>query len=166
MRELRGEVAAHSGPAGDVSAFVTDMTEILSQLIEEERANDPSQLKQRIRELERQLADKPAADPAALDQAWTEGFKQGEAETEAKYQERIRDLQHAIDGALGHLLPHAKTEDGVRIVDGAPPRPTVTIEPRQARPRRKHTVAVAAVDMGKRISADGPGPRAPSPAEG
>lgn len=90
--------------------------------------NDPRRLKARIAELEKQLRAKAAPDPDAMEKRYQAGLQEGMRIEAANSAERIRDLQYAVDGALGFLLPQAKKEDGVRVVDAARPRQPATIE--------------------------------------
>lgn len=111
----------------------------LETVAKEAVENDPRRLKTRIAELEKQLRVKSTPDPEALGKRYQAGLAEGRRIEAAATAERVRDLQYAIDGALGFLLPEAKWEGGVRMVDGAPPRRAAIIDHAPVAQRIEHS---------------------------
>ena len=109
------------------------LREKLATVEAEKKASDPRTLRARIAELERDEARKPAIDPAALEQRWAAGYEQGKADQAAAFAEQMRQMQAAIDGALGFLMAHTKRVPAPPVIDQVAKRallkPTIAAAP-------------------------------------
>jgi hypothetical protein len=91
------------------------LRERLAKVETEIKANDPKALRARIAELERQ-AKSAGPDQAAMREAEQRGYQvgleQGAKQQAAADNQRILEMQKAIEAATGYLLPFAKADDG------------------------------------------------------
>lgn len=143
------------GDAVEVRTATVDQEKlraIVGDAVAEAQANDPAELKKRIRELEKQVAVKSAASPAVtaedLDLAerrgYSNGFNAARKEAEAQWSRSTAAIVEATDAAVrGHALdlPVAGFVNGAR-----PENPVRRVEPaaRAARsPEPAPTVARA-----------------------
>lgn len=88
----------------------------LATVIEEHKANDPTELKKRIRELERQVAAKPAApviDDAELARRDDENFQRGYASGKRNALERAASVMLTIGNDIAGLFQTAVTQANV-----------------------------------------------------
>lgn len=106
-RAQHGETAAKLKAAVDVNSFVKDMKSSLQAVEKEAAANDPTQLKKRVAELEKQLKGKgaPVADMEMIEKGrklgaeegrktgFIDGYEQGAADEKFAWVKSARTLQ-------------------------------------------------------------------------
>lgn len=138
-RALIANPAAANVQRIDATKFVSELKGSLEKYLEEAKANDPAELKKRIRELERQVAAKKPAEPMISDDdlvlAEKRGFERGKSSIElAAFHntKRAASLVRAALNNLGRLAEELDTETQAaeqHVKELAPPAPARPMQP-------------------------------------
>lgn len=150
------EVRAAAKSVASTGDFVSRLSGELGKLIEEQKANDPAELKKRIRELEKQVARQEQVAPSSKDviDAEQRGFERGRQSIELAAAHNTRRAASFMRTAIGTLSKvadelDAETEEAsaaAKQIDARPENPVRRVEPgaRAARlPESAPTVARA-----------------------
>lgn len=155
-RALIANPAAANVQRIDATKFVSELKESLEKYLEEAKANDPAELKKRIRELEKQVARQEQVAPSSKDviDAEQRGFERGRESIELAAAHNTRRAASFMRTAIGTLSKvadelDAETEEAsaaAKQIDARPENPQRRVEPgvRAARlPKSTPTVARA-----------------------
>jgi uncharacterized protein len=145
-RALIANPAAANVQRVDATKFVTELRGSLEKYVDEAKANDPAELKKRIKELERQLAAQPAAcaTPKELEAAERRGSQTGFQAGMCRAFTEIEALAERMTKALP-------------AIDARPETPARRVEPatRAARLPEKTPTVARARQIGGRVLGSG-----------
>lgn len=152
-RALIANPAAVNVQRTDATKFVTELKGSLEKYLEEAKANDPAELKKRIRELEREVAAKVPAGPSVeqLQEARSDGHADGYARGRKEAAAALGEAGRAIAEALSFVQSSQEVFQRIAAPPENPQRRVPNARPGGSSPERRTGTAMTVARSQRQI---------------